>query len=74
MKKGNKKPILPTRGTIILMFKDQADKSDIFVAGEGYIDAVKLHTGEYRFTGTLVKNYNNKARNQLRKKNDKSKV
>ncbi len=51
------KPIFPQKGTVIIMLKN-----GIVVAGEGYIDGVKLTTGEYRFTGTLVKDYGKKIR------------
>ena len=52
MKKETKKPIFPQKGRIVLLLKD-----NIIVAGDGYIEGVKLTTGEYRFTGTLIKNY-----------------
>lgn len=32
-------------------------KDGMTVSGNGHIDAVKLTTGEYRFTGTLIKKY-----------------
>ncbi len=45
----------PGPGIIILYLKN-----DIIVAGDGYIEGVKLASGEFRFTGTLIKDYGKK--------------
>lgn len=50
--KEKKKPIFPQKGKVILLLKD-----GMIIGGDGYIEGVKLTTGEYRFIGTLVKNY-----------------
>lgn len=55
--KKKEKPIFPQKGKIILLLSNFGGEKDFVISGDGYIEGVKLTTGQYRFTGTLVKNY-----------------